>query len=311
MPMGWTVRRGHGLIAGALFVGVKLLDTLVCPFVRNDGQRNWKAEEVMRTTQITSWLILVLAGCVLAPISVHAQSGNPDQQSEFPSQTESTVVASGGGAGAKESPAVMDHWDLRIGTLSALYHSGATIAPGGRVMPDATATLSNNISLMLDVRRFITKNVSMSLMGGFPPKPTITGKGSVSSFGELGEVRYGPAMLTADYHLPERGAFRPYVGAGAAYAIILKDKDAMVSQLKVHNNWGTVLQAGTEYEFTRKMALFVDFKELWMGVNAHGFLSGTPVKAHVVLDPSIVSVGIRFHLIGGSRARLFSRRSSL
>jgi OmpW family len=65
------------------------------------------------------------------------------------------------------------------------------------------------------------------------PYITLTGQGSVASLGELGKVRYGPAILTAEYHLPGLLAFRPYVGAGTTYANILKDHDAAVSQLGV------------------------------------------------------------------------------
>ncbi len=122
-------------------------------------------------------------------------------------------------------------------------------------MPGATAKVSNNVTPMFDIGYDIKKNISVSLMGGVPVKPIITGKGTVASLGELGKVRYGPAIFTAYYHLPKRGAFRPYVGGGAAYAIILKEHDGAVSQLKVHNNWGFVLQAGAEYELGKKLTL--------------------------------------------------------
>ena len=79
-------------------------------------------------------------------------------------------------------------------------------------------------------------------MVGVPRTPTVTGQGTVTPLGALGRVRYGPAILTAGYRAPTGGAFRPYVGTGAAYAIIVKIHDAAVSQLDVHNNWGFVLQ---------------------------------------------------------------------
>ena len=132
---------------------------------------------------------------------------------------------------------------------------------------------------------------------GVPPKPIITGKGTVTSLGDLGKVRYGPVIFTGCYKFPKLRALRPYAGAGAAYAIIIKDHDRAVSQLKVHNNWGFVLQAGAEYELTKQWGLFVDLKQLWLAVNAEGLLSGgVPVRAHVKLNPSLVSVGVKFQL---------------
>jgi NADH:ubiquinone reductase (H+-translocating) len=246
----------------------------------------------------TGLLLLLLAGSLsLSPISVHAQSSNPGQPFEVSSMTESAAVTSANSAPASESPSATEKgWVVGIGSINAFYHSGATIATSGQTIPGATANVSNNYSLMFDVRRYIAKNLSLSLLAGVPPKPTITGEGSVASLGELGKVRYGPAILTAEYHLPKLRAFRPYVGAGTAYAIILKEHDAAVSQLGVRNNWGAVLEAGAEHQLSRNMALFVDVKEVWLAVDAHGSLYGVaPVTAHVNLNPTIVSVGIRFH----------------
>jgi outer membrane protein len=140
-------------------------------------------------------------------------------------------------------------------------------------------------------------------MVGVPPRPTVTGEGTVTSLGALGRVRYGPAILTGAYRLATGGALRPYVGAGAAYAIIVKDHDAAVSQLDVHNNWGFVLQAGAEYRLNKALDLFADFKRLWLAVDADGLLAGgVPVKARVTLNPSLVSAGIKFRFgqAGGS-----------
>ena len=95
---------------------------------------------------------------------------------------------------------------------------------------------------------------------------------------------------------PKVGRVRPYAGGGAAYAIIFKEFDGSVTRLGVHNNWGSILQGGVEYEVNKKYDLFFDFKEVWLAVDAHGQLGGNvPVKARVKLNPSLVSVGIKFH----------------
>jgi outer membrane protein len=188
-------------------------------------------------------------------------------------------------------------WFSRIGVLAVPYHSSATIATNGQTVSGGTAKASNNMTLTFDVGYEITKNISASVTTGIPPKPHITGEGAVASLGMLGKVRYGPAFFTGYYRFPKMGQFRPYVGGGAAYAIIFKEFDGSVKQLNVHNNWGSVLQGGVEYELNSKYTLFVDFKEVWLGVNAHGVLSdGTDVKAHVKLNPSLITVGIKFHL---------------
>jgi len=200
-------------------------------------------------------------------------------------------------AAAQASP-----WFGRIAALGAFYHSSATIATNGQLLTGATATVSNNQTATFDVGYDFTRNLFALLMVGVPPRPTVTGEGTVTSLGALGRVRYGPAILTGGYRIGTGGALRPYVGAGAAYAIIVKNHDAAVAQLDVHNNWGFVLQAGAEYRLSRAWDLFADFKKLWLAVDADGLLAGgVPVKARVTLNPSLVSAGIkfRFHQAGG------------
>lgn len=285
----------HLVIVGSGFGGPVVSCALRKTPVRSEKQCN--GDQGLNMARDTRLLLLLLAGSLLCPISLWAQSGNPSQAFELRSLTESPSDAPADAPRAHERPFAETDWVVGIGVVGAFYHSGATIATSGQLIPGGTANVSNNLSFIFDVNRYIAKDFSLSFMAGFPPKPAVTGKGSVTALGELGKVRYGPAILTADYHLPKLRTFRPYVGAGAGYAIIFKEHDAAVSDLKAHNNWGTVLQAGAEHELSRNMALFIDVKEVWLAVNAHGSLSGVvPVTAHVKLNPTVVSVGMRFHL---------------
>ena len=186
-------------------------------------------------------------------------------------------------------------WFARLGVLDAIYHPSATIAAGGQPSPGATATVSNNLTLMFDIGYDLTKAFSIQIMGGIPPKPTVTGERTVAFLGDLGAVRYGPVILTGVYHMPRWGGWRPYLGAGAVYAIVLRDHDRAVSDLIVLNNWGLALQGGVEHSVVGGLDLFVDFKEVWLAVDAHGNLTGAvPVTARVTLNPSVVGVGVKF-----------------
>src|SRR5262249_59062489 len=90
------------------------------------------------------------------------------------------------------SPTDDSRWFGRIGIVGAIYHSGATISTDSAVIPGAAAVVGNNISVTLDIGCEITKSVSAQLMLGIPPKPSVTGEGTVAALGELGSVRYGP-----------------------------------------------------------------------------------------------------------------------
>lgn len=241
---------------------------------------------------------------VLVLVSSAARGQEPEQ-TEFAVGAQSTFAVSRRDATLDTTPAssptlAPEHgrkdespWFGRVGAVGAVYHSDATIASSGDVIPGATATVSNNVSVTLDLGYDFTKNISALLMVGIPVKPTVSGAGTVASLGDLGAVLYGPAILSAVYRFATPGAFRPYVGPGVAYAIFLKDHDAAISDLRVQNNFGYVLQAGTEYKL-REASLFVDFKKVWLSVNADGSLSDTPVTAHVKLNPNLFSAGVKF-----------------
>ncbi len=241
----------------------------------------------MKRTTIS---ILLAVGILLGAESLQAQGGVPTESTPDAPGTETPANP------AEASPVKLKRWFARIGIVGAAYHPGASIATNGQPIPGATATVSSNLTTTFEVGYDVTKNITASMCFGFPPKPHITGQGTVAPLGTLGKVRYGPAIFTGYYRFPKVAGFRPYAGAGAAYAIILKEFDAAVTQLKVHNNWGFVMQGGVERELNQKLDLFVDFKQVWLSVNAQGFLSGgAPVRARVKLDPSLISVGLKFH----------------
>jgi outer membrane protein len=204
-----------------------------------------------------------------------------------------TRVGAQSSSGADDAR-VTNRWFVRVGVLDAIYHPSATIALNGSMIPDATATVSNNVTLMFDIGYDVSKAFSLQLMGGIPPKPTVTGERAVASLGDLGAVRYGPMILTGTYRIPGWRGWQPYVGGGTVYAIVLKDFDGAVSDLIALNNWGVVLQGGVERSIRDNLDLFVDFKEGWLAIDAHGSLSGgLPVTAKVTLNPSVIGVGVK------------------
>ena len=239
----------------------------------------------MKSRLVLVSVILIAVGAVQ---SVLGQTNN--QQPDEPA-TESDSAAQ------TNQPFKHSRWFNRLGVLAAPYHSSATIATNGKLLEGSTAEASNNFSVTFELGYELTKNISVSVMSGIPVKPHVTGEGTAAGLGILGKVRYGPAIFSSNYRFPKIGRFRPYAGGGAAYAIIFKNFDGSVKQLNVHNNWGSVVQGGAEYEVNSKYTFFVDFKEVWLAVNADGVLTdGTGVKARVKLNPSLITVGIKFYL---------------
>ena len=255
----------------------------------------------MRKFITTASSLLALVAVVATP-SAYAQSesrtGNGNQKSlesnEERDESEPEAISD---AQILHASFGESRWFSRVGYVVVPYHSSTTISTKGQLLSGGSAEASNNMTLVFDMGYEVTKNISVSVMSGIPVKPHVTGTGAAASLGILGKVRYGPVMFSSYYRFPKVGRFRPYVGGGAAYAIIFKEFDGTVKDLKVHNNWGSAIQGGTEYEVNSKYTMFIDFKEVWLAVNADGVLSdGTAVKARVKLNPSLVTVGIKFRL---------------
>lgn len=192
------------------------------------------------------------------------------------------------------APTVQSRWFVRGGVLGALYDSHATIALSGQQIPGATAHARGNVTAIFDLGYNVTKEFTVVLMSGIPPRTAVEGRGTVAPLGTLGAVRLGPIFLTGIYRLPQWGALQPYVGAGIAHAFILKDYDGSVAHLNVHDNSGFTLQAGFEYRYSKSWGVFVDYKRLWLRLDGDGLIENLPVTARVTLDPNLVCTGVRF-----------------
>ena len=73
-----------------------------------------------------------------------------------------------------------------------------------------------------------------------------------------------------------------------------------MTQLKVHDNSGVALQVGVEYRRSESWELLVDYKRLWLKLDANGLVGVVPTTARVTLDPDLVSAGVqlRFRAAG-------------
>lgn len=200
---------------------------------------------------------------------------------------------------AASTPAVAadEAWRVRLGAGRITWHEDVDFRIAGQRAPGAGASLEDKTTLLAEIGYSFTPHWSANLTLGIPPNSDIEGRGDAAPFGKLGEVRYGPLAMTLQYQFDGMHGFRPYVGAGAVYFLVTDEKDGAVSDLKVDDSWGSLVQAGVEYQFTRRVGLFVDFKKLFLSTDASGRLTalgGAPVKADVELDPTVATVGVVF-----------------
>ena len=189
-----------------------------------------------------------------------------------------------------------DSWWIHTGVGRVTFYDSSTLIAAGSVVPGAGAKASDNTALIFETGYRLTPQWSASATFGVPPVSAITGTGSAAPFGTMGEIKYGPLVLAAQYRFGEPGAVvRPYLGAGAVYYIVLESRDAAIQQLNVKNGWGSALQAGVEVPLSKRYALFLDVKKIFVKTTATGVLpaaGGVPVRAETTLNPLLVHLGV-------------------
>ncbi len=199
-------------------------------------------------------------------------------------------IALAGAAQAQEAD-----WRLRLGPGRIAWDETVRLNVGGSAVPGAGATLSDDTALLAEIGYRFTPAWSLGVTVGVPPTTAARGTGAAAPFGHLGDVKYGPLGLTAQYQFNTAGRLRPYVGAGAVYFKVFEDRDGSIERLKVDNAWGSIVQAGVDVRLSPRLGLFLDVKKLFLDTDAHGTLpalGGAPVRADITLDPLVLQAGL-------------------
>lgn len=193
-------------------------------------------------------------------------------------------------------------WSLRAGPAWVVWDASATVAVGGAVVPGGTAGAKDNTTLGLDIGYALNDRWTLRLAFGVPPTTTLSAGGTLRGMvppltGTLGNVKYGPAVLSATWKAGEFGAFQPYVGAGVNYTHVFASHDGDIAGLNVRSALGTALQAGFEVPLDARWRLFLDARKIFVKTTATGAvpaLGGPPAKAWVTLDPLVVHAGVAY-----------------
>ena len=209
------------------------------------------------------------------------------------------LTARFGKAAASESsqPITTDDtkWVVRVGLTNLSLADKVKLSVGGAPYPGAGLSTFEHHTVSVQVGRFLTPNIAINATLGFPPSIDVFGAGSIGALPKLGEVTYGPTMLTLQYHPTRSGRIRPYVGVGASYMIVFGTKDGAFQDLRVNDDLGLALEAGTEIMVKQRLAIFADVKKAMLRPTAFGTFAGLPVLGKTRLDPWAFSGGLAFH----------------
>lgn len=207
-----------------------------------------------------------------------------------------TLIAGALALGLAAAPAMADSrlgWYFQAGPASVGFDEGASIAAGGSTVPGASATLSNNGTLALGIGYRFSEPFSVIAILGVPPTTTVRGTGPLAGV-TVGKVTYGPLIVAANYHIPTKGKFQPFVGAGLNYTLVFDTQDDGITGLKADNALGGVLRLGFDYMVDDQNGFFFSANKIFVNTKAHGFapaLGGAPVEADITLDPLVLQAG--------------------
>jgi outer membrane protein len=185
---------------------------------------------------------------------------------------------------------------IRAGLTALRLSDQVRLDVGGAPFPGAGMSTFEHNTPTVQIGYMLTPQFAVNATLGIPPTIDVYGAGSIGALPKLGRVTYGPTALTLQYHPVASGWLRPYVGAGLSYMIVFGTKDGAFQDLKVDNDLGWAIEAGTDLMVSSRWGMFVDIKKAALRPRATGTFNGVPVVGRTRLDPWAFTGGVVFHL---------------
>jgi outer membrane protein len=186
-------------------------------------------------------------------------------------------------------------------------------SPVNLSVPGSGASVGNADTIGFSGGYFITDHVAVEAELGIPPKFELSGSGTLSSYGKLGQVKqWSPALLFKYYFRQPDATFRPYIGLGVSRIWFT---DAQITNqnfvanvlhgpttVDVDSSWAPVFNAGFTYNFTKHIfaGFSVSFLPFSTDATLHT-LAQTPVgplnvtsRAHIKLNPIVTYLRVGY-----------------
>ncbi|PRY92051.1 outer membrane protein W [Hasllibacter halocynthiae] len=171
-----------------------------------------------------------------------------------------------------------------------------SLAIAGFDIPDADLDVSSSTLPSVTIAFNINENWSIGTLVAPPPEARIKAAGSLDFLDlDIGTVRYLPVNVAVQYRFTNFGAFRPFLGVGAAYFLVLATEDDETSGLEVDDALGGVLRAGFDFAVNENVSLHFAYSKVFLETQARTtlpFLFDVPTEVELSLDPSVVEAGL-------------------
>ena len=218
-------------------------------------------------------------------------------------------TALGGVALALAATPAMAQDDDRAGDIQ-IKLLGTAVLPDGKItdinvnlpgLPATTQTKANdNVVPTLAVEYFISNNFSIETIAG-TTQHDVDATAGLPGAELVSDALLLPATVTAKAHF-DLGGVKPYVGAGVAYFMWLRDEPGAatlplgVTDTDLSDEFGFALQAGFVVPVNDKgLGLSVDVKRYFIDTTARWFVGNTlAIETEHKLDPWVISAGVSY-----------------
>ena len=164
--------------------------------------------------------------------------------------------------------------------------------------PNDGVSVTNSVTPEVDVSYFLADNVAVELIAA-TTKHDVHGTNGLKPVGKLADTWVLPPTLTLQYHFAPKAKVRPYVGVGVNYTLFYsedasKSLEAAIGKtdVKLKNSLGYALQAGFDFDVSKKVFLNLDVKYIDIDTTATLTTGALVNRVKVSLDPVVVGVGV-------------------
>lgn len=168
-----------------------------------------------------------------------------------------------------------------VATVMPAGESGNTVPAGANAKIEA----ENNTQLGLTASYMLSSNVAIGVLASSPFKHDISSAGK-----KIGETKHLPPTITAQYHFPDLGNIKSYLGAGINYTAFFDEKLNNGTSIELKDSLGLALEAGFDVDLGNN---FYANAALWyVDIATEVKLGSTTIINKVDLDPFAAMLGI-------------------
>ena len=180
-------------------------------------------------------------------------------------------------------------WQIRLRGLGVITEDKGYVDG----VLDSDLSYSDTVIPELDISYFFTDNIAAELILG-TTYANVMGDGSLTAMGRIGKTWLLPPTLTLQYHFTDLGRFKPYVGAGATYAIFYNQDADGVQDMDIDNTFGAALQVGFDYMVDDHWGWNVDVKKIFLEPDYTVTVGGAELSGKAKLNPWLIGTGVTY-----------------